>query len=113
MHEFSIAYDIYATARKAATEHGAREVRKVSVEFGEMAMASPEQVSFLFGTLIEDDPLMKGASLAVSVTPPLSRCTCGYEGGERFACPRCGGLPELVKGREILVTNIEIEVSDE
>ncbi|HNS82723.1 MAG TPA: hydrogenase maturation nickel metallochaperone HypA, partial [Methanolinea sp.] len=39
--------------------------------------------------------------------------TCGYEGTERFVCPRCGGLPELLKGREILVTNIEIEVNDE
>ena len=113
MHEFSIAYDIYATARKAAIEHGASEVRSVSVEFGEMAMVSPEQVSFLFETLVEDDPLMKGASLTVSVIPPLSRCTCGYEGTERFVCPRCGGLPELLKGREILVTNIEIEVNDE
>lgn len=113
MHEFSIAYDIYATARKAAIEHGASEVRSVSVEFGEMAMVSPEQVSFLFETLIEDDLLMKGASLSWTVTPPLTRCACGYEGAERFVCPRCGGMPELLKGREILVTNIEIEVKDE
>jgi hydrogenase nickel incorporation protein HypA/HybF len=29
-----------------------------------------------------------------------------------FVCPGCGALPELVKGREILVTSIEIEVDD-
>ncbi|MCU0631608.1 MAG: hydrogenase maturation nickel metallochaperone HypA [Methanolinea sp.] len=113
MHEFSIAYDIYATARKAALEHKASEVRSVCVEFGEMAMVSPDQVRFLFDTLIEDDPIMKGASLKWTVTPPLTRCTCGYEGPDRFVCPRCGGLPELLKGREILVTNIEIEVAEE
>jgi len=113
MHEFSIAYDIFATARKAALDHKATEVRSVSVEFGEMSMINPEQVRFLFETLIEDDPVMKGASLACSVVPPLTRCSCGYEGSERFVCPRCGKLPELVKGMEILVTNIEIEVAEE
>lgn len=112
MHEFSIAYDIFVTARKAAIENRATEVRSVCVEFGEMAMVNPDQVRFLFGTLIEDDPLMKGSSLACTVIPPLTRCACGYEGSERFVCPSCGGLPELVKGREILVTNIEIEVEE-
>lgn len=112
MHELSIAYDIFATAKKAALEHSATEVKSVFVEFGEMAMVSPDQVRFLFETLTEDDPIMKGASLEWSVIPPQTRCTCGYEGMERFVCPRCGGLPELVKGREILVTNIEIEVDD-
>lgn len=113
MHEFSIAYDIYATAKKAALDHKATEVRSVSVEFGEMAMVNPEQVEFLFTTLIEDDPLMKDARLACTVIPPVTSCSCGYEGSERFVCPRCGGLPHLLKGREILVTNVEIEVEDE
>jgi len=29
-----------------------------------------------------------------------------------YVCPQCGALPELVKGREIVVTNVEIEVDD-
>lgn len=113
MHEFGIAYDVYATARRTALDHAAREVKAVCVEFGEMAMVNPEQVKFLFETLIEEDPLMKGASLEWHLVPPLTRCNCGYEGNERFVCPQCGSLPELVRGREITVTNIEIEVSDE
>jgi hydrogenase nickel incorporation protein HypA/HybF len=44
--------------------------------------------------------------------PAQTKCSCGYEGDEIFVCPRCGALPELVKGREIVVTNIEIEVAD-
>ncbi|HQC34968.1 MAG TPA: hydrogenase maturation nickel metallochaperone HypA, partial [Methanoculleus sp.] len=41
-----------------------------------------------------------------------TRCSCGYEGSDRFVCPRCGKLPEVVAGMEIVVTNIEIEVDE-
>ena len=113
MHEFGIAYDIFATTRRAATENRARQVTRVRVEIGEMSMVNPEQVIFLFDTLAEEDPLVRGAKLDTTVVPPRSRCTCGYEGEEKFVCPRCGALPELVRGREIVVTNIEIEVDEE
>ncbi len=113
MHEYSIAYDIYATARRAALEHDAREVKRISVDFGRMAMVNPEQVEFLFNIIIEDDPLFPEAHLACRDIEVHTRCSCGYEGSERFVCPRCGKLPEIVTGMEIVVTNIEIEVDDE
>ena len=113
MHEFGIAYDIFATTRRAAIEHRAKQVTKVTVEIGEMSMVNPEQVIFLFDTLAEEDPLVRGATLDTVVVAPLSRCMCGYEGDEKFVCPRCGALPELIRGREITVINIEIEVDEE
>jgi hydrogenase nickel incorporation protein HypA/HybF len=112
MHEFTIAYDLYTTARKAALDHQADSVKKVCVDIGEMAMVNPEQVCFLFDTLTEDDPLMKNAKLECMVIAPETRCSCGYTGNERFICPHCGALPDLVKGREIVVRHIEIEVAD-
>ncbi|MEG3056583.1 MAG: hydrogenase maturation nickel metallochaperone HypA [Methanoculleus sp.] len=113
MHEYSIAYDIYATAKRAALEHDAREVKRISVDVGKMAMVNPEQVEFLFNIIIEDDPLFSDAHLACRDIEILTRCSCGYEGNERFVCPRCGKLPEIVTGMEIVVTNIEIEVDEE
>jgi hydrogenase nickel incorporation protein HypA/HybF len=112
MHEFAIAYDIYATARRTALDHHAEKVKGVCVDIGEMSMVNPEQVRFLFETLSEDDPLVKGAELECIIIAPETRCTCGYTGSERFVCPRCGALPELVKGREIVVRHVEIEVAD-
>lgn len=112
MHEFGIAYDIFMTARQAAQDNHADQVKRVSVAFGEMSMVNPEQVEFLFGTLIEDDPVLKGAVLDYTIVPPETRCSCGYEGAEKFICPSCGALPNLVKGREIVVTHIEIEVNE-
>jgi hydrogenase nickel incorporation protein HypA/HybF len=112
MHEYSIAYDLYATAKKAALDNNATKVKKVSVDVGKMAMVNPEQVIFLFDTIKEDDPLFTSTVLACTTVEPQTKCLCGYEGNEIYVCPRCGALPEIVKGREIVVTNVEIEVAD-
>jgi hydrogenase nickel incorporation protein HypA/HybF len=112
MHEFTIAYDLYTTARKAALDHQADSVKKVCVDIGEMAMVNPEQVVFLFDVIKEEDPLFAEAVLDCHEVAPQTKCACGYEGDEIFVCPRCGALPEMVKGREIVVTNIVIEVGD-
>lgn len=112
MHEYGIAYDLYATARRAALENHADRVSRVNVEVGKLAMVNPEQVVFLFDIVKEDDPLFKKTVLDCHETPPQTACRCGYSGDEIFVCPRCGALPEIVKGREIVVTNIEIEVDD-
>jgi len=113
MHEYSIAYDLYATARTAAIGHKATKVMKIHVEVGKMAMVNPEQVVYLFDTIKEDDPLFHEAVLDCKEVEPQTRCPCGYEGTEVYVCPKCGSLPELVKGREIVVTNIEIDAEDE
>ena len=112
MHEYSIAYDLYATAKKAALEHHADTVKTIRVEVGKMAMVNPDQVIFLFDTITEDDPLFAEAVLECNEVTAATKCSCGYSGDEVFVCPMCGALPELVRGREIVVTNIEIEVDD-
>jgi hydrogenase nickel incorporation protein HypA/HybF len=112
MHEYSIAYDLYATARKAAIENNASKVKRISVEVGKMAMVNPDQVIFLFDTVKEDDPLFEKTELVCTEIPPQTPCTCGYSGQEIYICPGCGALPKMIKGREIVVTNVEIEVED-
>jgi Zn finger protein HypA/HybF (possibly regulating hydrogenase expression) len=113
MHEYGIAYDIYATARRTALDHNASHVTKITVNFGKMAMINPEQVSFLFETLTADDPVMNGAEIVCEIIPPRTRCICGYEGEEIYVCPDCGKLPVLVAGKEIVVKNIEIDTGEE
>ena len=112
MHEYAIAYDLYMTSRKTAIEHKANQVKKVSVDVGTMAMVNPEQVTFLFDMIKEDDPLFKSTFLECNEVLPQTRCSCGYSGQEIFVCPGCGALPELVKGREIMVTSVELEVDE-
>ncbi len=113
MHEYSIAYDIYRTARHAALENHAEQVTCIHVDVGEMAMVNPEQVEFLFSAIVADDPLFVAARLDCRPVQPLLRCSCGYEGDSVFVCPQCGSMPELVEGKEVVVSRIEIEVEDE
>ncbi|HTY52273.1 MAG TPA: hydrogenase maturation nickel metallochaperone HypA [Methanomicrobiales archaeon] len=110
MHEYAIAHDIYMTARRAAQENRANFVKRIHVDIGEMALVNPEQVDFLFHAIAEDDPLFHGATLDCRTVKPRTRCVCGYEGDEIFVCPTCGALPEVVQGREIVVTSLEIDV---
>lgn len=112
MHEYSIAYDVFMTSRRAAHDNSASRVKKIYVDIGELAMVNPDQVAFLFRTLCEDDELFCDADLVFNPVKTRTRCRCGYEGPEKYICPRCGALPEIVAGREIVVTNIEIEVDD-
>ena len=112
MHEYSIAYDIFATARRTAVENNATQVKAVRVDVGEIAMVNPEQVTFLFDVIVEDDPLFTGTHLECRTVKVRTCCDCGYEGSEKFVCPQCGNLPHIVEGKEIRVTNIEIEVNE-
>ncbi len=113
MHEYGIAYDIVETARRAALENKARLIGKVCVDIGELSMINPEQVTFLFHTMIEDDPLFAGAELVCTLRSPVTSCICGYRGDEIYVCPDCGALPVIESGKEIVVTNIEIEADEE
>lgn len=113
MHEYSIAYDIYATAKRAAEDNSGTKVKKVHVGVGELTMVNPEQVVFLFETMCEEDSFFSGCEIDCRNIPVKTECGCGYSGDERFVCPECGKLPVVKEGMEILVTNIEIEVEDE
>ncbi|HJJ98491.1 MAG TPA: hydrogenase maturation nickel metallochaperone HypA, partial [Methanocorpusculum sp.] len=78
MHESGIAYDIYATSKRAAEENGAVRVKTIYVDVGSMAMVNPDQVEFMFGTFVADDPLFSETKLVFTTVPPVAECECGY-----------------------------------
>ena len=99
MHELSIAYDIVKTAQQAALDNHAFQVKKVCVDIGEMSMVNPEQVQFLFDTLVEEDPVLKGAVLESRVVAPETRCTCGYQGRRKICLSGLRGAPGTGPGQ--------------
>ena len=84
-------------------------ISTIYVDIGELSIINPEQVQFLFQTIVEDDPLFNETKLICNSIPPLTRCSCGYEGEEIYVCPNCGQLPVIEKGKEVVVTRIEVE----
>ena len=112
MHESGIAYDVYATAKQAAEDNNANLVKTIYIDVGSMAMVNPEQVDFMFHTFITDDPMFADTKLVFNTILPIAECQCGYKGPEIFVCPNCGKLPHMIQGREIVVTNLEIETGD-
>jgi len=109
MHEYGIAYDIVVTSKRAALENNAKFITHIYVDFGELSIVNPEQVKFLFTAIIEDEPLFKETQLICTKVSPQTRCVCGYVGSEIFVCPECGQLPVIEKGKEVVVTRIEVE----
>ncbi|HJJ89042.1 MAG TPA: hydrogenase maturation nickel metallochaperone HypA [Methanocorpusculum sp.] len=112
MHESGIAYDIYATSKRAAEDNGAIKVKTIHVNVGTMAMVNPEQIEFMFKTFATEESMFSETKLVFNMVPPVAECGCGYVGSEIFVCPNCGKLPCLIQGREILVKNIEIDTRE-
>ena len=83
-----------------------------------MTEAIEDALQFAFEALSESDPYFEDATLEVEMVQPKSICTqCGNEfTHDRFhmTCPECGSpLLQLLEGKELHITSIEVDVPDE
>ena len=126
MHEFSIAQQIVEVVLRTAREQQAREVERVELVIGELALLNGEQVRFWVEEMFSRQSLTSSARLDVETRPGRVRCPeCGFEGdppvpgpeahflSPALICPRCGraGL-EIREGRECLVRRITVTRAD-
>jgi hydrogenase nickel incorporation protein HypA/HybF len=131
LHELSIACEIFEQVVATATEHGATEVKHVTLQMGRLSHTNPEQLSFCFKAIAEES-IAKDADFIVEMIPPSLECECGYTGtvdekkirencefqSELLAyaavmeCPVCG-KPAQIKGGRELIKSIEIETGDQ
>lgn len=132
MHEFSIACEIFEQVMATAKEHGATEVKHVTLQMGRLSHTNPEQLSFCFKVLSEES-IAENADFIVEMIPPSLECECGYTGtvdeekirencefkSELLAyaavmkCPICGKPAQITGGRELIIKSIEIETEDQ
>ncbi len=117
MHELGIMTGVVESVGSAARNAGADKVLKVSLSVGVMTEAIEDSLQFAFEVLSEQDPLFEGAELEISMVQPKSRCLeCGLEfSHDRYhvVCPQCGGLAELLEGKELRIDSIEVDIPDE
>jgi hydrogenase nickel incorporation protein HypA/HybF len=126
MHEFSIAQQIVEVVLRTAREQQAREVERVELVIGELALLNGEQVRFWVEEMFSRQPLTGSARLEMEIRPGRVRCPgCGFEGdppapgpeahflSPALICPQCGraGL-EIREGRECLVRRITVTRED-
>jgi hydrogenase nickel insertion protein HypA len=126
MHEFSIAQQIVEVVLRTAREQQAREVERVVVVIGELALLNGEQVKFWVEEIFSHQPLTRSARLDLETRPGRVHCPqCGFQGdppmpgpeahflSPTLICPQCGqpGM-EIREGRECLVKRITVTRGD-
>ena len=113
MHEASITESIMNAVITELEKGGVTgKVRTVNVTTGVCQGLIPESMQMFYdmekpGTVLEE------SELVITLQPMVARCpACGTDRELDIPvmfCPDCGGTMELIKGKEILITSIEVE----
>jgi hydrogenase nickel incorporation protein HypA/HybF len=117
MHEMGIISSVLDSATTAAHDAGAIKLLQVDLRIGEMTEAIEDALMFAFEALTDQDEFTRGAKLQVHMVQPKSICLeCGEEFmHDRFHmfCPACDSFAtELLCGRELEITSIEVDLPD-
>ena len=113
MHEMGIAMQIVEIAvASIPSDLKNAQVKRVNLKVGKLASVVPESLQFCFQIAIQDTPL-RDADLKIEEIPLRIRCTdCQAEwiaNEPAFVCPECtGGSIEMLSGRELDITSIEV-----
>lgn len=113
MHEYSLVAALIDKVEHEAAERRAR-VRKVHVAIGELAGVELDLLRTAYETFSERT-VCDGAELEIHAVPAEWRCPgCQTEiaRGALLRCPGCGRPARLVKGDEIVLERLEMEVPD-
>lgn len=118
MHELSIAHNLVEVASAAAHEAGAVRVSVVRVAIGALAGVVKDALLFSFDVAAAGTPL-QGARLeivdvAVTVFCPTCQVERDLPAPQTMRCPVCHTpTADIRKGRELMVTSIEVDDPDE
>lgn len=127
MHELQIASELLGAVREKLSDYpDALSVESIDVVIGKLSFAAAEQIKFCWGVITEEDPVLKGSRVNVTHEEGWIKCKeCGYEGELSmkedpsfhyflpvFACPECRGSVEILKGRDVKITNVKVMVED-
>jgi hydrogenase nickel incorporation protein HypA/HybF len=114
MHELSIAMSIVEFAQGEAERRGSPRVMAVHLRLGAFSGVVKEALLSCY-EMACGDTLLAGSKLIVEEIPLVIYCaTCDarrpVEPNQWFSCSVCGAAaPEIVQGRELEVTALELE----
>lgn len=113
MHELSIANNLIEIVTQHVEQSGASTVLSVTIRIGALSCVNKGALDFSFD-LITEGTCLGGAEIRYVDVPVSIYCgPCKQEvelpGIQRFCCPICKTpSPDIRKGRELDVENIEV-----
>ncbi len=115
MHEMSIMGNILDIILEYAEKNNAKKIKQVNLTIGVLADVIPEWAQTYFD-MLSKDTIADNAVLNIDKVPAKIQCrACSHEyslekGEFNFVCKKCeSGDIELLSGRELNVSSIEIE----
>ena len=117
MHELALARSLIEMVDEYAFQNGGHRVKQVNCRLGELS-AMTRALYFCFESASKGSRC-EGATLMIEEVPLSVFChTCDAvktpSGRFNFRCPDCGfPTPKVVTGREMQLTSIELETTDE
>ncbi len=122
MHEYSIMSSMVSALLDEVKRKGIQKISSVQIRVGELTFLNPESLDFAFGVLVAGT-VLEGAKLEVDEVKASIQCEkCGYTGSVTYTddpafhynipiitCPECNSRPEIVKGKEIVITSVKKE----
>jgi hydrogenase nickel incorporation protein HypA/HybF len=113
MHELSIAMNILEMAKEEASRQGGGEVLAIHLRLGPLSGILPAALQSAYD-LARNGSALASAKLVIQEVPLVAYCSAccaerNLESPWQLCCPTCGTpTPEIVRGRELEVTALEI-----
>ncbi len=114
MHEYSIVQALLAQVTAEARNHGATAVRRVEISIGELAGVEPDLLETAFEYFRERTICTKAELVSRRIAAAWACRVCGRERRQQsyLRCERCARPFDLVRGDEIILDKIDMEVPD-
>lgn len=114
MHEMPVVMNVVELVDDYARNNDVREVRKVVMEIGEIAMVIPHYFRSFWEPVIEQSEFCKKAELQIDVVPGIGQCRrCENDFNiekNNGVCPHCGAVEDfmILSGRDVQIREIEV-----
>ena len=117
MHEMSIADGRLAAVLAAAKGCGARRVRRVELDVGQMRLVVPDAMAMAW-RVITEGTIAAGSELFVVEVPMTARCKeCGRQFAPRiddYLCPACGRADvDILAGDDIILKSVVCDADND
>ncbi len=113
MHEMALVESVIEIAEEEARKYGARRIRRLRLDIGELSSAEPEALNFCFAAVTRGT-MAQGAELEICRVAGRGwclDCATSIPMAQRFGtCHLCGGFHiQMTGGDDLKIRDMEID----